>query len=146
MSFSFGKAIVSAAITGVIVSSYIPPSHGEVLAIASPLATVAGILFGFIIASVSLFSSASENELITSMKSTNMYAPLMSELSSTGLALISSCIFMVISIFTPAKLIYSTYALTWDYLLLIVGFFCLVYALIEFWSCWRKIHLVIKNM
>lgn len=140
------KLIISAAITFGIVSNYIPKDHNAVLAIASPLATVAAMLFGFIIASVTFFSASVDNVLIQAMKDTKMYSSLMARLHQTGMALISSCIFMVVSIFSPAKKIVDSYHYTWDYTLLIIGFFALVYALIEFWTCWKRVNLVVSKM
>lgn len=140
------KAALSCLITYYIVINYVPKNHGELLAIASPLSTIAGILFGFIIAYVTAFASNSQNELIQNMRATNMYAPLMTQLSHTGFGLITSCIFMVISIFSPYKVISSNYSMTWDFSLLIIGFTILTYSLFSFWGCWRKVHTVIKHL
>lgn len=138
------KVIASCAITLFTVNNYIPTSHGDVIAIAGPLSTVAGILFGFIIASVSFFSTSANNSLIENMKNTGMYKQLIGQLSNTGLSLITSCIFMVVAIFTPFDVLVFGYSL--DYILLSFGFLLLCYSLFEFWSCWKKVHLVAKNM
>ncbi len=141
--FKFGISIV---ITYLLSSAFMPTDHSMVLAISSPLATIASMLFGFIIAAIIFFSSAAENELIKGMKDTKMHGYLMSKLHLTGMGLITSCIFMVISIFSPYKKISLSYEYTWDYLLLVIGFLALIYSLIEFWYCWNKISLVVKNM
>jgi len=140
------KVVLSCLITYFIVHNYVPKDHGEILAIASPLSTVAGILFGFIIAYITAFASNSQNELIINMRNTNMYAPLMTQLSHTGFGLITSCIFMVMSIFSPYKKISSDYLYTWDFCLLIIGFTILTYSLFSFWGCWRRVHKVIKHL
>lgn len=140
------KAALSCLITYYIAHNYVPKDHGEILAIASPLSTVAGILFGFIIAYVTAFASNSQNELIQNMRKTNMYSPLMTQLSHTGFGLITSCIFMVMSIFSPYKKIIPNYDITWDFSLLILGFTILIYSLFSFWGCWRKVHKVIKHL
>ncbi|CAK1724046.1 conserved membrane hypothetical protein [Vibrio crassostreae] len=140
------KAALSCLITYSIVNNYTPKDHGEILAIASPLSTVAGILFGFIIAYVTAFASNSHNELIQNMRKTNMYTPLMSQLSHTGFGLITSCIFMVVSIFSPYKTINQGSSITWDFSLLVLGFTILIYSLFSFWECWRKVHKVIKYL
>lgn len=140
------KAALSCLITYYIVHNYVPKDHGEILAIASPLSTVAGILFGFIISYVTAFASNSQNELIQNMRKTNMYSPLMTQLSHTGFGLITSCIFMVMSIFSPYKKIIPNYDITWDFSLLILGFTILIYSLFSFWGCWRKVHKVIKHL
>ncbi|HDM8134785.1 TPA: hypothetical protein P0E15_004351 [Vibrio harveyi] len=136
---------MASVVTFFISRGYTPENHSEILAIASPLATVAAMLFGFIIASVTMFS-ASQNELIQSMKDTNKYEPFMSQLHITGLALITSCIFMVLAIFTPNKLISETISMSWDYSFLIFGFLSLTYGLLEFWFCWKRVNLVSRNM
>lgn len=141
---SIPKMVISLAVTYFTVSNYIPVSHGDVIAIAGPLSTIAGILFGFVIASVSFFSTSASNSLIENMKSTGMYQQLINQLSHTGQMLITSCIFMVISIFSPQVVIYGKINI--DYALLIVGFFFLCYGLLEFWTCWRKVHMVAKHM
>lgn len=140
------KLLVSVTVTYFIAINYEPKNHSEILAIASPLSTVAGILFGFIIAYVTAFSSNSQNELIMNMRDTNMYIPLMTELSHTGFGLITSCIFMVLAIFTPHNLINDSMTYTWDYALLIIGFGILIYSLVCFWNCWTKVHKVIKHL
>lgn len=140
------KFAISMSITIAIVANYAPKDHGEILAIASPLSTVAGILFGFIIAYITAFVSNSSNELLQNMKKTNMYSPLLSQLSYTGFGLIISCIFMVISIFTPHKYIFDDHLYTWDYTLLIIGFATLIYSLINFLVSWYKVHTIVKYL
>lgn len=138
------KVIVSLAITLFTVRNYTPATHADVIAIAGPLSTVAGILFGFVIASTTFISSNTNNILISNMKNTRMHGRLIDELSRTGAALILSCTCMVISIFMPSEKILSN--MTVDYAFLSVGFFVLCFGLFEFWSCWRKIIEVAKNM
>jgi hypothetical protein len=140
------KLSVSLLITYLVGSTFIPIDHNTILAISSPLATIASMLFGFIIASIIFLSSSAGNELIQGLKDTHMYRSLMSKLHFTGVGLITSCIFMVLSIFSPFKKINLNYEYTWDFSLLIIGFFALIYSLIEFWFCWKKLSLVIKNM
>ncbi|MEI4985564.1 hypothetical protein [Aeromonas caviae] len=141
---SLFKVVASLAITLFMAGHYTPTSHGDIVAIAGPLSTIAGILFGFIIASVSFFSTSANNSLITNMKNTGMYKQLMGQLSHTGLALITSCIFMVVAMFSPFDVKIYDYNL--DYVFLSLGFLILCYSLFEFWSCWRKVNLVAKNM
>ncbi|ENM3796169.1 hypothetical protein DLR60_08705 [Vibrio tarriae] len=140
------KVLLSISVTVLVVWNYSPKDHTEILAIASPLATVAGILFGVVIASVTFFSSVKDNDLIEELKDTKLYYVLMNQLTITGVFLISSCIFMVISIFTPFKVIHSSFNFTYDYALLIAGFFCLIQSLLLFRSSWSKIRTVIKGM
>jgi hypothetical protein len=142
----FFKLLIALLVTGAIVTNYTPPDHGAVLAIASPLATVAAMLFGFVIASVTFFSASSENTLIVAMKDTNMYSNLLIRLHRTGVALITSCLFMVIAIFSPSKIIMMPYIYKWDFILLTLGFFFLIYALIEFWTCWKRVNVVSSHM
>ncbi|MEZ9169467.1 hypothetical protein [Vibrio cyclitrophicus] len=136
---------MASVVTFFISRGYTPENHSEILAIASPLATVAAMLFGFIIASVTMFSG-SQNELIQNMKDTNKYEPFMSQLHITGLALITSCIFMVLAIFTPNKMLLEDLKISWDYSFLILGFLSLTYGLFEFWFCWKRVNLVSSKM
>lgn len=147
MSFStIVKVLISLVITAIMASNYNPTDHSIVLGIASPLATIAAMLFGFIIASVTFLSSAKDSSLIKAMKNTQMHQQLLSQLHHTGVGLISSCIFMVLSIFSPSKPIIKTINFNWDYSFLIVGFFLLFISMIEFWFCWKRVHLVSKYL
>ncbi|MCD9500365.1 hypothetical protein [Photobacterium carnosum] len=127
-------------------ANYNSTDHSIVLGIASPLATVAAMLFGFIIASVTFLSSAKDSSLIKAMKDTQMHQQLLSQLHHTGIGLISSCIFMVLSIFSPSKPIIKTINFNWDYSLLIIGFFLLLFSMIEFWFCWKRVNLMDRNL
>ncbi|MCD8560034.1 MULTISPECIES: hypothetical protein [Shewanella] len=137
--------LLSSVVTGIVVCNYTPQNHSEVLAIASPLATIAGILFGFVIASSSLFTSISKNVLIENLKNhQGMYRELMEQLHRTGMWLISSCIFMVVSIFSPDKELYFSFK--WDHVILMAGFWFMICGLIDFWDSWRKVRLVVVHL
>ena len=140
------KFIIGLAITYLMASNYHPENHSALLGIASPLATVAAMLFGFVIASVTFLSSIKNNTLITSLKNTQMFPQLLSQLQITGTGLISSCIFMVLSIFSPSKSIMKNMGYNWDYSLLIIGFFLLIISMFEFFSCWKRVNMIVKKL
>lgn len=149
--FSKSKLFYSAVVICPVLAFTAEPTHDRIIAIASPLATVAGILFGFVMASITFISSNSKNQLIANMKSTNLYHPLMENLATTGLALITSCIFMVFSIFMPENDMFSwflktSFKLNWDNFFLLIGFYTLIYGLFEFLSTWRKVNDVVCKL
>jgi mannose/fructose/N-acetylgalactosamine-specific phosphotransferase system component IIC len=136
--------LIGSLVTFFIVSNYTPKDHSEIIAIASPLATIAGILFGFVFASSTFLSGNSNNELLKNLKKQNMYVELIEQLHRTGLWLIASCLFMVISILSPYEPLFKTF--NWDYCFLMAGFWCLICGLIDFWYAWRKVRLVITYL
>lgn len=142
---SWGKVLTSIILTGLVAGYAKHPDHNQIIAIASPLATIAGILFGFVIASITFISSNKDSVLLEAMRNNNMYTPLMDGLATTGLSLITSCIFMVFSIFLPDKNIFDI-NFTLDYILLLLGFFTLIYGLFEFLASWRKVNMVIPHI
>ncbi|HDM8048126.1 TPA: hypothetical protein P0E07_001198 [Vibrio fluvialis] len=146
--FSKFKIFLSLLVTYFIVTNSSAPTHDQIIAISSPLATIAGILFGFVIASITFFSSNTNSTLVKSMKATKMYEKLMGNLATTGLALIIGCIFLSISIFLPSKTlpIYGVLSVNLDYGVLIFGFFFMIYGLFEFFGSWIKVNRVIPNM
>lgn len=143
--FSWIKGLASTVLTALVLEFAPVPDHNQIIAIASPLATIAGILFGFVMASLTFISSNKDNSLLLAMKKTKMYDSLMDGLLTTGLALIASCIFMVFAIFFPEIQI-AYLAINWDHLALILGFFTLIYGLFEFLDSWKKVNLVIPSL
>jgi len=131
-------------VTYFVINNYTPADHNVIIAIASPLTTIAGILFGFVIASSTFMSSNSKNVLIENLKSQKMFKSLMGQLHRTGMWLILSCIFMVVSILSPSEILYRSF--TWDYSLLMLGFWCLICGLFDFCDSWRKVRLVTDNL
>lgn len=125
---------------------FVPENHNVVLAIASPLATVSAMLFGFIVGSVTFLSSCKDSILIENMKEVGMYQGLMTRLELTGTGLILSCLFMVISIFLPNTTLINQLDIASDYLVLLMGLSALLFSLIEFWTCWLRISRTLKNM
>ncbi|RZM76437.1 hypothetical protein C3B51_17890 [Pseudoalteromonas rubra] len=127
-------------------SVYVPKDHGTILAIASPLATVAAMLFGFIIAAQTFYSGAKSNTLLSNLKTQKvMFNNILDEIKHTGFALIASCISLISSMFLPHKKLLDNFDIKIDVLLLNLGFSFLISALILFALSWRKFTIIIKN-
>jgi len=69
--------------------------------IASTVATVAGILFGFVMASVTLLASASDNALVKNTKKTKYLPELVSRLHRMMAWLLIVCIIFLTCLFIP---------------------------------------------
>ncbi|WP_278381337.1 hypothetical protein [Pseudoalteromonas distincta] len=126
-------------------SIYVPKDHATILAIASPLSTVAAMLFGFIMAAQTFYSGASSNTLISNLKTQeSMFKRILDEVKYTGFSLIFSCLGLISSMFLPNIKIFDNYEIKYDVLLLNIGFGFLVSALILFGISWRKFTIIVK--
>ncbi|ALQ07608.1 hypothetical protein WNY97_15925 [Pseudoalteromonas fuliginea] len=138
--------IIGFALACVSYSFYIPKDHNTILAIASPLSTVAAMLFGFIIAAQTFYSGAASNTLIANLKTQKaMFNHILDEIKFTGFSLISSCLSLILSMFLPHKDMFEGFDLKLDVFFLNTGFGFLVSALILFSFSWKKFTLIIKE-
>ena len=143
-SFIF-SLVLSAFVTYFISKHFTPTTHDQIISISGPIGAFSAMLFGFVIASISIFSGASNNSFIRKMKANNMLSPLMQDMNNTGIFLILSCIFSIISMFTPFK-IFILVNVSYDYFLLLASLFFIILSMILFFSIWRKIRLIIEHM
>lgn len=138
-------AVITSLATVYFTFNNYQPSHTDIVAIASPLATIAGMLFGFICASAIFLASNSTNELLRQLKSTKMLENLLVRIGATGLFLGFSCLFMILSVFMPNKIM-LIYSVSFDYGCMLVGLFFLIYSMLEFVTCWGRIMKVVSKM
>lgn len=139
--------IIASCVLTYILNKYISPmAHTDILSTAGVLSTVAGILFGFVLAAISIFSSASSSPdgIIFALKQTKILPKIILNLLTTGATLILACVFPLIAMFVSDKIIIHT--LRVDFLLTLFGFSILILSIISFISTWRKIKWILPHI
>lgn len=144
--FVMKTAVMTAALSYAFLRVFKQMDHADVMTTAGVLSTVSGILFGFVLAAISIFSSASGNDngIIDALKKNNILPVIISKLLSTGVTLILSCIFSLIAMFLPSEKQYLNTDL--DFLFIIIGLSLLVISIYTFSSCWRKLTWIFPYM
>lgn len=140
-------SIIASCVLTYILNKYISPmAHTDILSTAGVLSTVAGILFGFVLAAISIFSSASSSPdgIIFALKQTKILPKIILNLLTTGATLILACVFPLIAMFVSDKIIIHT--LRVDFLLTLFGFSILILSIISFISTWRKINWILPHI
>lgn len=124
----------------------IPMSHADVMTTAGVLSTVSGILFGFVLAALSIFSSidADKENALGALKRNNILGTIMSRLLSTGFTLILACIFPLVAMFLPSS--YVVFGKAIDYLFILLGLSSLLISLITFTRCWFSLRKIFPHM
>ncbi|MFJ5503837.1 hypothetical protein ACIPUO_06450 [Pectobacterium carotovorum] len=138
--------LISAILAWILLSKITPMTHADILMIASVISTVSGILFGFVLAAISIFSSASSNRdgIIHALKQNKILPKLIKDLLSTGVLLIAACVFPLISMFfTQESKIGS---IRCDFIMIILGFSFLLTAITSFGLSWRRINWILPHI
>lgn len=135
--------IASGVLTYVLNKHISPMAHTDILSTAGVLSTVAGILFGFVLAAISIFSSASSSPdgIIYALKQNKILPQIIRNLLSTGATLILACIFPLIAMFISDKI--TVYSIRVDFALTLFGFSILLLSIFSFISTWRKINWIL---
>lgn len=116
--------------------------HGAIVSIAGVVATISGILFGFVLAAISILSSsANANGIIDALKKNNAFKELVHGLLSTGVTLITACLFTLVSMFLP-----STGVVFSDITFLLIGFYFVLISIATFLRCWQKLSWIFPHM
>ncbi|MGK1713524.1 hypothetical protein ACR91F_27610, partial [Klebsiella pneumoniae] len=104
------------------------------------------ILFGFVLAAISIFSSASSSTdgIIFALKQNKILPKIIRNLLSTGVTLILACIFPLIAMFINEKIIITSVRL--DFTLTLYGFSTLIVSIVSFASTWRKINWILPHI
>lgn len=138
--------IISVVLAWILVKYVTPMQHTDILSTSGVLSTVAGILFGFVLAAISIFSSASSSPdgIIQALKSTKILPKLIESLLSTGATLIIACIFPLIAMFISDK--FTIYAIRLDFALTLFGLSTLLVSIASFVSAWKKINWILPHI
>lgn len=123
-----------------------PMKHADVLTIAGVLSTVSGILFGFVLAAISIFSSANSDEdgAINALKRNNILPIIINRLLSTGVTLIIACIFPLLAMFLPDDLLVHGNPI--DYIFILLGLSSLLISLYTFSRCWYTLRNIFPHL
>lgn len=146
----FIKIIINIIASGVltyILNKYVSPmAHTDILSTAGVLSTVAGILFGFVLAAISIFSSSSSSPdgIIYALKQTKILPKIIKNLLATGATLIIACIFPLIAMFVSEKV--TVHNVRVDFILTLFGFSILILSIFSFISTWRKINWILPHI
>ena len=111
----------------------------EIQPIASAVSTLAGILFGFVMASISLFASAKDNKLVKNTTLTGYLPKLVNRLHITMGLLLLVCFTFLIVLFIPDSLTFSVGDTSYKYSAVIVmfGIFLGLNSFVQFYFSWR---------
>lgn len=123
-----------------------PMKHADVLTIDGVLSTVSGILFGFVLAAISIFSSANSDEdgAINALKRNNILPIIINRLLSTGVTLIIACIFPLLAMFLPDDLLVHGNPI--DYIFILLGLSSLLISLYTFSRCWYTLRNIFPHL
>ncbi len=111
----------------------------EIQPIASAVSTLSGILFGFVMASISLFASAKDNKLIRNTTLTGYLPKLVKRLHITMGLLLFVCFTFLLVLFIPDSLTFSISNTSYKYSVVVVmfGIFLGLNSFVQFYLSWR---------
>lgn len=136
------KSIVVALLVFVSKDHTITMEHGTMVSVAGVISTISGILFGFVLAAISvLSSSSSKDSIVDALKKNNCFKGLITGLLNTGITLIFSCLFALISMFLPSDAIFLS-----DLIFLLIGFYFILISIATFLLSWRKLSWIFPHM
>ena len=120
----------------------------EIQPIASAVSTLSGILFGFVMASISLFASAKDNKLVRNTTLTGYLPKLVSRLHLTMGLLLLVCFAFLLVLFVPDSLTYTVGTKSYRYsvLILSMGIFLMQNSFFQFFLSWRGFKEFSKHM
>ncbi len=124
----------------------------QIQPIASAISTFAGILFGFVLGSITLMASAKDNTLIKNIGKTGYLRRFTEEMHSTMGWLLSVCIIFIVLLFFPDTLKFRIPYITKDVectyaqLLLQLGIFVLLITFKKFYITWLRLKEITKLM
>lgn len=137
------KTILAALLT-LLGIRYLPPmDHSAIISVAGVLSTVSGILFGFVLAAITIFTSADSSKgLLGALKKNNVFKGLLCGLISTGATLIASCIFPIVAMFLRGEV----HGVQIDFLLTLLGVSFLIISITTFFFSWKNLALIIPHI
>ncbi len=120
---------------------YVPlMQHNDILTSAGVISTVSGILFGFVLATISIFSAASANSngVLKALKNNNILQGIVTNLLAAGATLITACLISLVAMFVSDNLVYNDQKI--EFIFIIQSLSLLIVAVIMFGFTWRKIN------
>jgi len=128
-----------------VISSF---TSKEIQPIASAVSTLSGILFGFVMASISLFASAKDNKLVRNTAMTGYLPKLVGRLHMTMGLLLLVCFTFLLVLFIPDSLIFTLSEKSYRYsaLIVIFGVFLMQNTFFQFYLSWKEFKEFSKYM
>ena len=125
-------------------------SAKEIQPIASAVSTISGVLFGFVMESITLFASAKDNTLIKNATLTQYLPKLVNKLHWTMGALLLVCLIFLIVLFLPDSLTFqfseSENQYRYSSAVSLVGIFFLINSFFLFFSSWLSFKNFAEHM
>jgi len=120
----------------------------EIQPIASAVSTLSGILFGFVMASISLFASAKDNTLVKNTTMTGYLPKLVNRLHVTMGLLLLVCFTFLLVLFIPDSLTFTINSASYKYSVAIVmfGIFLGLNSFVQFYLSWKGFKDFSKHM
>jgi hypothetical protein len=144
-------SLIVSSVVAVVAWKAVPGlTLNQIQPIASTAATVAGILFGFVMASVTLLSTAKDNALIRNTGLTGYLPRLVRRLHETMGCLLSVCIIFLASLFIPENAMFADNGSLANVKLISIvveiGVFVLTFSVCMFIVVWREFSKFSANM
>lgn len=118
-----------------------PLDHNAIISSAGALSTISGVLFGFVLASVTILSSFDSSKgLIGALKENGVLKGIIKGLFKTGTTLIAACLLAMISMFAPALDNWSL-----DYYALLMAGSYLVISMVTFLFNWKELSAIVSQ-
>ncbi|MBF7997758.1 hypothetical protein [Rahnella laticis] len=127
-------------------------SAAQMQPIASAISTFSGILFGFVMASVTLIASAKDNTLIKNLAKTGYLKKLAERMHSTMGWLLGVCFAFIVILFFPDSLKFkipfssSSTEYLYSQIVLELGIFLLLITFKKFYHTWKEFKEITKLM
>lgn len=120
--------------------------HNDILMASGVLATVSGILFGFVLATISIFSAASGNSngIIKALKNNNILSKIIMNLLSAGVTLITACMISLLAMFVSDQIVLNE--IKAEFILIIEGLSLLLISIVSFSFTWRKVNWILPHI
>ncbi|HGD7406135.1 TPA: hypothetical protein ACI7AC_004653 [Escherichia coli] len=150
--YSYGYNLASAVFCIIAWPLSAKLNFAQIQPIASAVSTFSGILFGFVLGSLTLIASARDNTLIRNIGKTGYLKKLTEEMHSTMGWLLSVCIIFIILLFSPDTLKFKFPLVkdadehTYAQLLLQVGIFFLLITFKKFYTTWSRLKDITRLM
>lgn len=139
--------IIGSVLLAYFLLKYVPiMQHNDILTSAGVISTVSGILFGFVLATISIFSAASANSngILKALKNNNILQGIVTNLLAAGATLITACIISLVAMFASEQLVFNDKKI--EFILIIQSLSLLIVAIIMFGFTWRKINWILPYL
>ncbi|WON77549.1 hypothetical protein [Serratia sp. UGAL515B_01] len=144
LTIFLAKSVLALLLTFFGIRHLTPMDQQSIISVAGVLSTVSGILFGFVLAAITIFTSADSSKgLLGALKKNNVLKGIVSGLINTGATLIASCIFPLVAMFFHKSQVVN---LPVDFALTLLGLSFLMISITTFFFSWRNLAMIIPHL